>query len=586
MLKPIVICVILLVDIDLKNYYQRPYYIRLLITMETSAPNPQDGQHRRSKTEFKTSVLKTFMQHKRTPSDGTPLSPASLHEGLVNGKAAAPDELTTPIPSIIHYAGVLGELPPRNYQDQGLPSPAKSLDFRRPPLSNGKSLHRKGLSTISLKQLAGRDNDKDDKLTKPKKSKSSANLSNILLRNKNQRSSQKLADEVEAKAAKDKENRTPADQIMAPPIYAQFSRQSFATQALGGKFFEDEAQVYTPDEYSQSKQGYFDLVPPQRASGDSHPGSPRTPKARTPSTTWLPSGLSVKDIENKRVSRDIRDSSEVDYHRFSADTREPAYDPRPSMDKSTSPTKSDFTFAQRSVRAFNAVWSHKKEAEVPEVEKPKPFTIDPKDVDAELEAMLGRRNIPENSRHKMRSLAKEVKIELIKQDWAEIAAAKNASVSTNSSRPGTGSGDESGEIDETAEKNEKKKSRPLSMNFTISKGKKDAIPSPKKSKSDGTFSRHKRSKSTDSTASAKSTTSSGSGVASTLIAKAKGQLPDDFVAYLRKAQKPDQVEVGKLHKLRLLLRNEMVAWTDSFITSGGMTEIVALLRRIMAVEWR
>ena len=41
-----------------------------------------------------------------------------------------------------------------------------------------------------------------------------------------------------------------------------------------------------------------------------------------------------------------------------------------------------------------------------------------------------------------------------------------------------------------------------------------------------------------------------------------------------------------MHKLRLLLRNETVAWTDSFIMSGGQDEIVKLLYRIMEVEWR
>ncbi len=58
------------------------------------------------------------------------------------------------------------------------------------------------------------------------------------------------------------------------------------------------------------------------------------------------------------------------------------------------------------------------------------------------------------------------------------------------------------------------------------------------------------------------------------------------MAYLRKVQKPELVEVGKLHKLRLLLRNETVAWTDDFVCQGGMREIVGLLHRIMEVEWR
>lgn len=62
--------------------------------------------------------------------------------------------------------------------------------------------------------------------------------------------------------------------------------------------------------------------------------------------------------------------------------------------------------------------------------------------------------------------------------------------------------------------------------------------------------------------------------------------PSDFVHYLREVQKPEIVEVGRLHKLRLLLRNETVCWVDTFISEGGMDEVVQLLYRIMKVEWR
>jgi hypothetical protein len=60
----------------------------------------------------------------------------------------------------------------------------------------------------------------------------------------------------------------------------------------------------------------------------------------------------------------------------------------------------------------------------------------------------------------------------------------------------------------------------------------------------------------------------------------------EFINYLRKNIKPQDVEVGKLHKLRLLLRNETVEWVNTFIQDGGMLELVALLHRIMEIEWR
>lgn len=62
--------------------------------------------------------------------------------------------------------------------------------------------------------------------------------------------------------------------------------------------------------------------------------------------------------------------------------------------------------------------------------------------------------------------------------------------------------------------------------------------------------------------------------------------PEEYISYLREVQMPVSVEVGKLQKLRQLLRNETVAWVDVFITRGGMTEIVGLLYRIIQVEWR
>lgn len=55
---------------------------------------------------------------------------------------------------------------------------------------------------------------------------------------------------------------------------------------------------------------------------------------------------------------------------------------------------------------------------------------------------------------------------------------------------------------------------------------------------------------------------------------------------MKEVQKPEIVEVGKLHKLRILLRNETVTWVEFFISVGGMDELVKLLYRILKVEWR
>ncbi|RAL67600.1 hypothetical protein DID88_008353 [Monilinia fructigena] len=102
-----------------------------------------------------------------------------------------------------------------------------------------------------------------------------------------------------------------------------------------------------------------------------------------------------------------------------------------------------------------------------------------------------------------------------------------------------------------------------SRTFTLSRSTSKERPGDKDKKSEGVVGNRKSTESLNS--GSKSLTSAGAQVAQNLIAKAKGQTPDDFVAYLRKVQKPELVEVGRLHKLRLLLRNETVAWTDNFL---------------------
>jgi hypothetical protein len=179
----------------------------------------------------------------------------------------------------------------------------------------------------------------------------------------------------------------------------------------------------------------------------------------------------------------------------------------------------------------------------------------------------------------MRNLADTIKMEFIRQDWAEMHA----------SRPRTNDSDSSMEISAVAnpvsDQEDEKAKRTRGRAFTLSRGNKDPNTPTKRQKSDSTIGRHFRSKSSDSVVDDRPSTVLSSG--SAILSKLKlGQGPNDFVCYLRKVQTPQVVEVGKLHKLRLLLRNETVAWTEDFIRQGGMKEIVELLHRIMEVEWR
>lgn len=208
--------------------------------------------------------------------------------------------------------------------------------------------------------------------------------------------------------------------------------------------------------------------------------------------------------------------------------------------------------------------------------------------------------MPQHTRDKMRALDTNIKADFVKQDRSGSGSTANANgVSLESSNaqapqmqvPGRRSKTENSIVATNVEKVEtsivaetSRKSRPRSRTFTLSKGESSQS---NKQKSDRPVSRG-RPKSSDLTpsASSKSLLTSGAQAVSMFSRVPKPATPVDFILYLAKVQKPESVEVGKLHKLRQLLRNETVSWVDAFITRGGMTEIVGLLNRTIQVEWR
>ncbi|RDL39459.1 ARM repeat-containing protein [Venustampulla echinocandica] len=540
--------------------------------MDSHYPLPDAYQHQHKRG--KSSVLKTFI-HKRTPSAGAALSSTSPTDVFVASPAYNNHPDMPFLPQDHPHHRVLGELQ-QNQQSQPPPPPRKSKEGKqanRAQDGSFKSLHKKTLSSISLKSLAGKDTDKqskskDCKPMKPKKTKSATNLASLLSRPKSSKSLRKRSEEDEARAIKDKENRSPIipppAELSRPPIYAQFSSERFAKQPSGGKFLEDEIDLYTPQQYSPGKQRNFYAGPGSQPSL-----ARRDDGSQRPKSTYLPSSFSIQDI-SRRVSGGSSRRSEEISRKISGEQRPSFERNKPAQAKPEKPANR----GQRVLSVFGASRPKVPEAEVEPI-------LEDKNVDREFEAMLDRRNIPEHQRGKMRSLAMSMKKDFVKQDWAEIAAAKN-------SRPGTNSSDSSADAATGTRDAESKPKRPRSRTFTLSRSSSKDPPSPtKKSRSDTIMSRHTRTKSSESiSGGSKSLAITGAAVAQTLIAKAKGQMPDDFVSYLRKVQKPELVEVGRLHKLRLLLRNETVAWTDEFISQGGMEEIVGLLHRTMEVEWR
>jgi hypothetical protein len=201
--------------------------------------------------------------------------------------------------------------------------------------------------------------------------------------------------------------------------------------------------------------------------------------------------------------------------------------------------------------------------------------------------MQESRNIPENMRQNLRALKPNLKADLIRSndiDLVGIGPSKSAPGSTkekplhHTHRRGM-----SDVIDAQTSPEEEKKSgkgRNRSKTFSFAKG-----GSSKKSKT-GSFADINADGNSIDLPRSDSNLSLGKSNRGSGFFEKRQSKPEDFVAYLHRERKPEKMEVGKIHKLRQLLRNETVSWVEAFITLGGMAEIVSLLHRIIEVEWR
>lgn len=146
-------------------------------------------------------------------------------------------------------------------------APKKSIEVYEDD-NKALGLHKRTKSSVSLKSLMGNDRTRDTKAAspekqekkKPKKSKSSTSLSALLPR---PRSSKGLKPEVIGQP-KDKENQTPPNtgEIAPPPIWAQFASQQDSVSPAKVPLNDvddlaDEMALYTPQDYSPSKQRNF-----------------------------------------------------------------------------------------------------------------------------------------------------------------------------------------------------------------------------------------------------------------------------------------------------------------------------------------
>jgi hypothetical protein len=377
-----------------------------MATPELAAPAA--AGHRRNKSS---SVLKSIMtpkSHKRAPSDGLELK----KNQPVHAPYMPASNLQAPLLPPDHpHSQLRGATRTENIPINP-PSPQKA------PSSPKKSLHKKTLSSVSLRTLAKRDEKasnkksmdvkrprEDEVLTeKPKKTKSSTNLAAMFGKGRSKESKQQSP----TKQSRDQENRTPPNSAnsSAPPrapIWAEFSStplQEITTTSSvplndQRRSIEEEIALYTPQNYSPTKQrNFFDFGQPslqQRPAAKERPKSMVVPK--TTSTTSLLETFSRKKSSERVPLSDTKGNES----RTKESSNFKSIPPRPPMGRSSTDTSrkeaKSGSAAQPTVatkkpnRVMAAVAAFNGKSR--QMESPmSPTKLDPKMVDAEFEDVL------------------------------------------------------------------------------------------------------------------------------------------------------------------------------------------------------
>lgn len=223
--------------------------------------------------------------------------------------------------------------------------------------------------------------------------------------------------------------------------------------------------------------------------------------------------------------------------------------------------------------------------------------LEGKELDDAYEKVLAARNIPENRRAQMRGLDAKIKRDFIKND---------DKVNASADRPSSDDGTRASEDASKARSKRGRDERARSGDYGRDKGAQSAAedepasPSKRKPRSRSrtfTFSKGDRSKKSRSLSrprslmslknlSSSSVNSIGMDGSSESKEGPRRVEPNEYVQTIKSAGAPEKLEVGRIQKLRRLLRHESVSWVDGFIAEGGMDALVGLLRQIMEVEWR
>jgi hypothetical protein len=65
------------------------------------------------------------------------------------------------------------------------------------------------------------------------------------------------------------------------------------------------------------------------------------------------------------------------------------------------------------------------------------------------------------------------------------------------------------------------------------------------------------------------------------------ETPEVFVQWLKSYKSTDiNMDVGRVKKLRMLLRNEVTTWVADFLDAGGYVRILERIQDLLDVEWR
>ncbi|KZF24958.1 hypothetical protein L228DRAFT_236108 [Xylona heveae TC161] len=566
---------------------------------ETSETGTPSRRHRRNTSSVIRSIM-TPRGHKRSPSAGAVLSRSRRSDDVdINGTNEY-ERL-----SIQHVdRGVLGEM--TQNQERPQTSPKKSRDGKeKSPTKRG--LHKRALSTISLKSLA-KEKDKESKQKtreakesqrEVKKSKSQTSLV-ALLRPKASKPN------IRNKEGKGKENQAPTTMAReaVTPIWAEYSSQPYqeishttTIPLRDGRDSTDSVQLVS-DGYSPIKKSLENSENGPTARGRIRSRSKPRPQSAfifPPPAMANAEGLGITfadaDPFFTPTAQCARQAAMQDMGEYFIPERPSQSSARPvipTRQYSADSPRESLHISKRGSRVMAAVAAFDGIAKEAMGEK---AVEKPQNLDAEFEAVLESRNVPQNLRQRLRSLDTRIKADFVKQDKAETprtprySPAKYPWNTEGNDRTSSQMDEAEVVVDEEDQSSPSKRSRPLSKTFNLGKG--ESV-SPKKQKSDGPNT-HRRSKSFDTTrsSSAKSISSIRTASGKSVVANSQPlALPEDFVDYLRTEQDPEKVEVGKMHKLRLLLRNETINWVDSFIQQGGMMEVIELLHRIMKIEWR